>query len=448
MENTLHISSFHETQIARFSGDLSRELNWFFACLNTITNTSGSEGLITPPQFLDYDGEYTQFVSKHELNIEERFLLMLCLAPHINGQAMEVFRIKGNPYSMMRHEKTDSLIPTAETALRLLSSLSYQNKDRYMYLFEPEHIFYQKSLIDLGEVESGACVFERKLQLNSSFIDLFIFNRYRKPRFGPDFPARLLTSHLTWNDLILNPTEQSRLEEMKVSIHLLKKLRTDGQLGKHIRQGYRALFYGESGTGKTLTATLIGKEFERDVYRVDISSVVSKYIGETSKNLEKIFNTAEDKDWILFFDEGDALFGKRSDSNQADNKSAHYANQDIAYLLQRIEDYNGLIIVASNLKTNIDKAFARRFEMSIKFDYPTTENCMRLFMENNPTLCPLDPSINIDTIINQYTPITAANIINCLIRGAMLSMKEGNATITSAILNQCFRDEKLKQPVK
>ncbi|MDQ3110550.1 MAG: ATP-binding protein, partial [Bacteroidota bacterium] len=112
-----------------------------------------------------------------------------------------------------------------------------------------------------------------------------------------------------------------------------EELKNSWGLGKHMKAGYRCLFYGPSGTGKTLAATLLGKHIGREVYRVDISSVISKYIGETSKNLNALFNTAEDKDWILFFDEGDALFGKRVDTAQSDDKSSHHSNQDVAYLL-------------------------------------------------------------------------------------------------------------------
>src|SRR5690606_11585436 len=123
-----------------------------------------------------------------------------------------------------------------------------------------------------------------------------------------------------------------------------------------IKPGYRTLFYGPPGTGKTLTAMLLGKEFQRNVFRIDLSQVVSKYIGETEKNLEKIFQRAANKEWILFFDEADALFGKRTSVKDAHDR---YANQEVSYLLQRVEDFPGLVILASNYKNNIDKAFVR-----------------------------------------------------------------------------------------
>jgi SpoVK/Ycf46/Vps4 family AAA+-type ATPase len=137
---------------------------------------------------------------------------------------------------------------------------------------------------------------------------------------------------------------------------------------KHkLKQGYRALFYGPPGTGKTFTAKILGHELNKEVFKIDLSMVVSKYIGETEKNLELLFARAENKDWILFFDEADALFGKRTNVRDAHDK---YANQEVSYLLQRIEDYNGLIILATNMKNNMDDSFVRRFNSILKFPFP------------------------------------------------------------------------------
>lgn len=126
----------------------------------------------------------------------------------------------------------------------------------------------------------------------------------------------------------------------------------------------KILFIGAPGTGKKTMASLIGQQLGTDVYKIDLSMVVSKYIGETEKNLELIFARAEDKGWILFFDEADALFGKRTNVRDAHDR---YANQEVAYLLQKIEDYNGIVILATNMKNNIDEAFTRRFQTVVRF---------------------------------------------------------------------------------
>jgi SpoVK/Ycf46/Vps4 family AAA+-type ATPase len=126
----------------------------------------------------------------------------------------------------------------------------------------------------------------------------------------------------------------------------------------------KILFIGAPGTGKKTLASLIGEQLGKDVYKIDLSMVVSKYIGETEKNLELLFARAEDKGWILFFDEADALFGKRTNVRDAHDR---YANIEVAYLLERIEKYNGIVILATNMKGNIDEAFKRRFQTVINF---------------------------------------------------------------------------------
>src|SRR5207237_3855098 len=129
---------------------------------------------------------------------------------------------------------------------------------------------------------------------------------------------------------------------------------------------------------KTLTATVLGKVTERQVYKVDLSSVVSKYIGETEKNLASLFDRAEHKEWVLFFDEADALFGKRIEAKDAHDR---YANQEVSFLLQRIEVFDGIAILASNRKENLDDAFTRRFESIIYFPLPRPEERLRLWRQ-------------------------------------------------------------------
>src|SRR5690606_39095369 len=144
-----------------------------------------------------------------------------------------------------------------------------------------------------------------------------------------DFPAMRVSTQMEWADLVIKPKTAQQINDIQIWLNHNKAFLQDWEMGKRTKPGFRALFYGPSGTGKTLTATLLGKQFGKDVFRIDLSQVVSKYIGETEKNLEKVFKKAEHKDWILFFDEADALFGKRSNVQNAHDK---YANQEVSYL--------------------------------------------------------------------------------------------------------------------
>jgi SpoVK/Ycf46/Vps4 family AAA+-type ATPase len=175
-----------------------------------------------------------------------------------------------------------------------------------------------------------------------------------------------VTTDRSWDDLALPEDTIRQVEQIKAWLRQPSLINRESA-EKKLKPGYRSLFYGPQGSGKKLTAALIGKEFDKPVYTIDLANLVSKYIGETEKNLEILFDRAEGKEWILFFDEADALFGKRTEVKNAHDK---YSNQEISYLLQRIEDYNGLVILATNMKSNIDDAFTRRFNSAIDFSLP------------------------------------------------------------------------------
>lgn len=174
----------------------------------------------------------------------------------------------------------------------------------------------------------------------------------------------ILDTEQSWKELALDKEATTQIGEIKNWLKQSPAININRRLIKKIKPGFRALFYGPPGTGKTSTAALIGKELNKEVYKIDLSQVVSKYIGETEKNLDLVFASANGKGWILFFDEADALFGKRTDVKDSHDR---YANQEVSYLLQRMEDYNGLVILATNMKSNIDDAFTRRFNAVIRF---------------------------------------------------------------------------------
>jgi len=197
-----------------------------------------------------------------------------------------------------------------------------------------------------------------------------------EPDFSSTFPGRRITTHLSWSDLVLGEEAMEDLLAIRTWLEHADTLMNEWQLGKIVAPGYRSLFYGPPGTGKTLAAALIGQAAGVGVYRIDLSMVASQYIGETEKNLARVFDEAQNQNWILFFDEADALFGARTEGDDADGR---YANQMVNYLLQRIEAFPGMVIVASNLKGNIDEGFARRFQSLVYFPMPDAEQRLRLW---------------------------------------------------------------------
>jgi len=173
----------------------------------------------------------------------------------------------------------------------------------------------------------------------------------------------LLTTESSWEDLILTKKALQQLKKISTN----SSITTHRKLLKTTRPESPVLFYGTQANKQITTAALIAKGMNKPAYRIDLSKLVSKYIGETEKNVNTLFDTAEKKDWVLFFDEADALFGKRTDVKDSHDK---YANLDVNYLLQRIEDYPGLILLATNKKSNIDPAFTRRLRSIVYFPIP------------------------------------------------------------------------------
>ncbi len=204
-------------------------------------------------------------------------------------------------------------------------------------------------------------------------------------------------------------------------------------------RGVSVLFAGESGTGKTLAAEVVARELGLTLYKIELSAVVSKYIGETEKNLNVIFNEAQSGNAILFFDEADALFGKRSEVKDARDR---YANIEVAYLLQRVENYDGVVILATNFRQNIDDAFTRRLDFLIDFPFPTPEYRRRIWQVHFPKKAPLASDVDWGDIAEQYR-LAGGNIRNASIAAAYLAAAEGHI-ITSGHIHGAVRREHQK----
>ncbi len=238
--------------------------------------------------------------------------------------------------------------------------------------------------------------------------------------------AQKIDSKSCWDDLIL-PQEQSKLLQ-EVCSHFKYKNVVYSQWGFNEKvlygKGLSILFSGPSGTGKTMAAGIIAHDLKLELYKIDLSTVVSKYIGETEKNLSRIFNEAETSNAILFFDEADALFGKRSEITNAHDR---YANIETSYLLQKMEEYEGITILASNLRQNLDQAFLRRMQFIIEFPFPDKKLRERLWKGIFPVKAPLETNIDYDFLASRLK-LSGGNIKNIAI-GASFFAAEENSNI-------------------
>jgi hypothetical protein len=342
----------------------------------------------------------------HKMNVEEYIIFLLGLAPHLQPNfldlAIQEYLPQGGEFPDIGGVKgihNRVTLPTGDTALFILGGNDTFKRMHCLPYFSTDHFFAKENILFLEPLNQGEPKTSGKIILHDEYIELFTVGTSSKPSFSPDFPAKLVSTNMDWEDLVLKPTTLRQIQDIHIWLDCNHIFLREWGMEKRHKPGYRALFYGPPGTGKTLTATLLGKQFNRDVYRIDLSQVVSKYIGETEKNLEKIFRKAENKDWILFFDEADALFGKRSLVQNAHDK---YANQEVSYLLQRVEDFPGLIILASNFKKNMDQAFVRRFNAIIHFPMPFTSERKKIWEASIPSNAVLDEDVNLSDIAAKF----------------------------------------------
>jgi len=208
--------------------------------------------------------------------------------------------------------------------------------------------------------------------------------------------------------------------------------------------GISALFTGESGTGKTMAAEVLASDLALDLYRIDLSAVVSKYIGETEKNLRQVFDAAEEGGVLLLFDEADALFGKRSDVKDSHDR---YANIEVSYLLQRMEAFRGLAILTTNLKTSMDRAFQRRLRFTVNFPFPDAGRREAIWSRMFPAQT---PTRRIDPKRLAQLNVAGGNIRNIALNAAFLAAEEGDgAPVEMAHLVRAARleAEKIERPL-
>ncbi len=223
----------------------------------------------------------------------------------------------------------------------------------------------------------------------------------------------------SWADIVLPEDQLEQLRELAAHVRYVQLVMSGwGFAAKHsLGRAASALFAGPSGTGKTMAAEIVADDLALDLYKIDLSAVVSKYIGETEKNLDRIFREAEDSNAILFFDEADALFGKRSEVKDAHDR---FANIEIAYLLQKMEECEGVVILATNLKKNMDSAFVRRLRFIIDFPFPEEEHRERIWRGIFPAAAPVSDSVDF-SLLARKLKITGGNIKNISLRAAYLA---------------------------
>ena len=393
------------------------------------------------------ESSYQTVIDEQKMGFEERLVMILAVAPYVRPDVLDPFLLRHKTldrgftvFGGVSHAGQGGFWPTVETAAFLLSNGKLESRFHVQRMFESQHFFSKQKVLVTGAGDVLHGVFNTPLELSPEYLNYFTTGRKFQPAFSSSFPAKLLETSKEWDDLILPNKTLRDVEEVKAWLDHRATLLNDWELQRRINPGFRTLFHGPPGTGKTLTATLLGKVTGLPVYRVDLSLVVSKWIGETEKNLSNIFDQAENNDWILFFDEADALFGKRTQTSSSNDR---YANQEVSYLLQRIEDFSGVVVLASNLKGNIDDAFARRFQSMVYFGEPKPEERRKLWKQLFAPPLQLEAKVDFNALAKEYE-ITGGNIVNVLRYASLMALRQKTRKIQLVDLREGVRRELAK----
>jgi DNA polymerase III delta prime subunit len=398
------------------------------------------------PDFESWNLPLGKFILENRSDIKEEgaLLLLIALTPHIQpslfDSVIESQLSHPNQSSVdfpaiggVRGKNCRFFLPTGETALFLIAGNDLTRRLEVQKLFGAETIFWEKKILWLEDMQGIEPSMHGRLIMSPDYVDLLTYGTHTSPQFSISFPAKKIaplknessengeSNQPSFDDLVIPDDLREQINEIKSWLTYNDELMEKFGMRHKLKKGYRTLFYGPPGTGKTFTAKILGNHLNKEVFKIDLSMVVSKYIGETEKNLELLFARAENKDWILFFDEADALFGKRTNVRDAHDK---YANQEVSYLLQRIEDYNGLVILATNMKNNMDESFVRRFNSMLKFPFPdqsqrsqiwqkalpqNAQYVKRIVSDNGNIIS--DEPVNIPETVKRYE-LSGGNIIN------------------------------------
>lgn len=436
------------------AADLERELVWLAEVLDVrFSSYFGQEHeiadvrAVTPPDLTDSQSSYAELLRELTPSFAERVALILALTPHLRPQLLDVFFLRNSRFDRPFTEFggvidkfASGFQPTGETLAFIVAGRDLAERFQLRQLLATEHAFARRGILRL-EPKPGQMLLQAPLRMSVEYLGLLTTGASRRPDFGADFPAQYIDTALTWDDLVLHPVTRSQVMEIQAWLEHGHTLMHDWGMAAKLRPGYRSLFYGPPGTGKTMTACLLGKVTGRDVYRVDLSMVVSKYIGETEKNLARVFDQSQSKGWILFFDEADALFGKRGETRDARDR---YANQEISFLLQRIETFDGIAILASNFRQNLDPAFIRRFESVIYFPMPRPAERLKLWRAGFSAKAELHEQVDLGQIAREHE-LSGGSILNVVRYASMQALRRGEVRIGALDVSQGIQREYAKE---
>ena len=347
---------------------LSEELSWLQSVLETRIQSYFQPGDAATsifdlplPDLSRNTSAYGQLVRELGLDTSERMVLILSLAPHIKPEILDLFLIQ-NPTTNRGYTEFGGrvrgdragFLPTGETALFMLAGGDLEARFKGAEIFNKNHPFFEQHILEFDEIGTGGIRMRGQLNVSEELLERLTTGNSFSPSYSSKFPLKPLTSNLDWSDLGLNPKLQKELQAIHTWIENEEKLMHEWELSQHLKARYKGLFHGPSGTGKKLAAALIGKSTQREIYEVETSLLLARHFRRNNEHIDSFFRTAERNDWILFFDEADSLFGKRTNVRESNGR---YANQEVSYLRQKVEKFSGIILLATESQKELEFPF-------------------------------------------------------------------------------------------
>ncbi|NME67452.1 ATP-binding protein [Flammeovirga aprica] len=283
--------------------------------------------------------------------------------------------------------QTQFYIPSVRTFLKIFSKDIEDHHHLYLKLFTSQSILIKNGIIELTEIgeNEDAGMMDKIIRVAPKYQTFLMGGDTPTLDHEVDFPARLHQSKLHFNDVVLSNETKKNIKPLERLLRVRPKLKELYEIKKRVSTNHIVVFSGSPGTGKTLTATTLGQKYNMDTYVLDLSRVLSRYVGDFEKAMEKVFDRLDGQNCILFIDEADSIFTKRNEQvNEAKDK---YSNQEMSYLLQRLERFDGVVILASNvqdIRMHVDKAMMRRISYIIEFPFPLVGERLQLWEKSLP----------------------------------------------------------------
>ncbi|CAN5816631.1 hypothetical protein BH11BAC7_BH11BAC7_02490 [soil metagenome] len=421
---------------------ISGELDWLVRSIkNALQPTTPAFLLLAP---VDPETAYGKLIIAHELTNTDRVLFNLAFgtvfAPEvIDALAQAALDPFWKNYTGGFYRKGSATFnPTVRSAVFLLAGKDIEMRSYYVSYFHARQRVFTTGLVKAEPQHANSSFLDYEIAFNDQFLSSVIHGEPPRLDGEQGFPARRSTATHNMGDVILGKKTLWEIAKFGKFTKHMKKLWAINK-NRKVRNNFISIFSGDPGTGKSHTADAIGNEFGLPVYKINFAQMVSKYIGETEKNLEKVFDRFDRQPCILFFDEAEAIFSKRTEVTGSNDQ---HANNLQSYLLQKVEEFTGIIILATNvqnLSQYFDKAFQRRYRLIVTFTFPDFDE--RLSIWKNALFEPYNFEEGLTERLAKNYQLTGGSIYNIVSDAVIEALEKDTSTITFDLLDEAMKDE-------